>query len=431
MKYALFVLLFFCFTPAPLSAQPLPEVNGDRLEKTLFALAGHGKQADGTTQRVAFSDADIAGRQYVMTLMREAGLEVSIDFAGNIIGLRNGRVPGKKPIAMGSHIDMVPNGGNYDGIVGSLAAIEVARTLQENDLQTEHPLEVLIFPNEEGGVMGSRALAGTLGPDALSVKNSTGYTMREGIDRIGGASARVPEVVREKGSLAAFLELHIEQGGLLEQSGTDIGVVEGIVGIDWWDIEILGIPNHAGTTPMNMRKDALLAAARFVIAVNEVALSVPGRHVATVGRITAEPGAPNVIPGRVVMSLEIRDLSTDKMNLLFSQIEERARAIAGDSGTSFRFTPVSATGSPALTDPRIREVIAASAESLGLSHQRIQSGAGHDAQEMALIAPVGMIFVPSKGGISHSPEEFTPARDMANGANVLLHTLLTLDRELE
>lgn len=415
----------------PLQAQDLPPVNGVRLEQSLLALAEFGKKENGESNRVAFSDADIAGRDYVIGLMQDAGMEVHIDFAGNIIGRKKGSGRGMKPVAFGSHIDMVPAGGNYDGIVGSLAAIEVVKTLGENNILTRHPLEVLIFSNEEGGVMGSRALAGTLKPEALKVKNSTGFTMADGIDRIGGNSSRVQEVARQKGSLTAFLELHIEQGAILEQTATDIGVVEGIVGIKWWDVEVTGNANHAGTTPMNIRQDALLAASRFVIAVNDIALANEGNHVATVGRISAEPGAPNVIPGRVMLSLEIRDLSTEKMMLLFNQIEEASKRIAAASGTSFNFSPIDATGAPALTDEAIRKVITERAHSLGLTTRLMQSGAGHDAQEMASLAPVGMIFVPSKGGISHSPREFTSAADMANGANVLLHTLMAIDSKWE
>lgn len=279
--------------------------------------------------------------------------------------------------------------------------------------------------------MGSRALAGTLRPEALEVKNSTGFTMAEGIDRIGGNSSRVQEVARQKGSLAAFLELHIEQGAILEQTATNIGVVEGIVGIEWWDVEVTGNANHAGTTPMKIRQDALLAASRFVISVNDIALANEGDHVATVGRISAEPGAPNVIPGRVLLSLEIRDLSTEKMMLLFNQIEQTSKQIATASGTSFNFSPIDATGAPALTDEAIRKIITEQAHSLGLTTRLMQSGAGHDAQEMASLAPAGMIFVPSKGGISHSPREFTSAADMANGANVLLHTLMAIDSKWE
>lgn len=426
------MLFFMLFTLImPLGAQDLPPVNQARLEENLYALSEFGKKPNGEPNRVAFSDADIAGRKYVIGLMEDAGLEVAIDFAGNIVGSRKGSNPGMKPIAFGSHIDMVPDGGNYDGMLGSLAAIEVVKTLGENNIITRHPLEVLIFPNEEGGVMGSRALAGSLNPGALEVKNSTGFTMAEGINRIGGNSLKVQEVIRKKGSLAAFLELHIEQGAILEQTATDIGVVEGIVGIKWWDVVVSGNANHAGTTPMNLRQDALLAASRFVIAVNDVAMSNEGSHVATVGRISAEPGAPNVIPGRVLLSLEIRDLSSDKMNRLFKQIEQAARQIATASGTSFNFSPIDATGEPALTDERIRKIITEAANTLGFTSRLMQSGAGHDAQEMASLAPVGMIFVPSKGGISHSPREFTSTGDMANGANVLLHTLMAIDGKWE
>ncbi len=406
-------------------------VNQDRLEKSIFKLAEFEKDESGMTSRVAFSDADLAGREYVMGLMKGAGLEVSIDYAGNIIGKRKGKKPNLKTIAFGSHIDMVPDGGNYDGCVGSMAGIEIMTLLQEIGWQTDHPLELIIFSNEEGGVMGSRALAGELGEEALKVKNSTGYTMAEGIDRLGGDSQKLDQVIRKKGELAAFLELHIEQGGILEQENLQIGVVEGIVGINWWDIEVQGFANHAGTTPMNMRQDALLAASEFVIAVNEVTRSFEGHQVGTVGMISAEPGAPNVIPGKVKMSLEIRDLSSEKILSMYEDMRKRADEIAGRHGVKFSFSATDATGKPALTDPHMRDMIEKNARKLGLSTKRMQSGAGHDAQDMALIAPTGMIFVPSKGGISHSPNEFTSAPDMANGANVLLQTILSLDKELD
>ena len=406
------------------------EVNEERLEASILQLATYGKDEEGTTNRVAFSDADIAGRKFVADLMKNAGLEVHIDFAGNIIGKGAGADPNKKAIAFGSHIDMVPNGGNYDGCLGSLAAIEVVQALKENNIQTVHPLELIIFSNEEGGVMGSRAIAGQLSPSALKVKNITGYSMGEGIMRIGGDTSRLKEVRRDKGSLAAFLELHIEQGAILEEENLDIGVVEGIVGLNWWDIEIAGFANHAGTTPMNKRQDALLAAAHFIQAVNEVANSYEGNQVATVGRIKAEPGAPNVIPGKVILSLEIRDLSEEVIRKVYTDIEQRAAQIAEKTGTDFSIKPLDTTGKPALMNEQIMGEIIESAESLGLSHKIMPSGAGHDAQDMALIAPSGMIFVPSVGGISHSPKEFTSAEDMANGANVLLHTILALDKKL-
>ncbi len=434
-KYvALILVLAFQASFAQQKSSPSEKtltVNQDRLEASIHELAKFGMKENGETSRVAFTDADIASRTYLINLMKSAGLEVHIDFAGNIIGRREGTDGSKKVIAFGSHTDTVPDGGNYDGCVGSMAALEVALTLFENNVTTIHPLEVIIFSNEEGGLLGSRALAGALSPEALLVKNSSGYTQGEGANRLGGDASRIKEAARKKGELAAFLELHIEQGGILDGENIDIGIVEGIVGIKWWDVEITGFANHAGTTPMNMRKDALLAASKFIIAVNEVTNSFEGKQVGTVGRISAEPGAPNVIPGKVLLSLEIRDLSSDKIAQVFSGIQQRAQAIAEESDTTIEFRPIDANAKPALTDKTIQKAIAASAKNLGLTQKQMQSGAGHDAQDMALIAPSGMIFVPSKDGISHSPKEFTSAKDMANGANVLLHTILKLDRELE
>ncbi len=425
----LFIVLFCFFGNMVLAQKSNLQVNEARLEKRILELAQYGMQENGETERVAFSDADLEARTWVMNTMVTLGLKTYIDFAGNIIGTRKGKKNDLKPLSFGSHIDRVPNGGNYDGCVGSMAALEVIQTLNEHNIQTKHPLEVIIFSNEEGGVMGSRAMSGHLGKKAFSVVNSTGYTMGEGIMRLGGDTTRIAAVKREKGAMAAFLELHIEQGGILEQKGLDIGVVEGIVGLKWWDVEFTGFANHAGTTPMNARQDALLAAAQFVIAVNEVANSFEGGQVATVGRIEAMPGAPNVIPGKVNASLEIRDLSSDIIEKVFQAIKTRASKITEATNVTITFLPLDTTAAPALTDPTIQEFITNAAKKLGLSTHKMPSGAGHDAQDIAGIAPTGMIFVPSKNGISHSPKEFTSPAAMANGANVLLHTLLVLDKK--
>lgn len=227
------------------------------------------------------------------------------------------------------------------------------------------------------------------------------------------------------------MELHIEQGGKLEKEGLDIGVVEGIVGLNWWDVVFTGFANHAGTTPMNARQDALLAAAKYIVAVNEITNSFEGAQVGTVGRIKAEPGAPNVIPGKVTASLEIRDLSLEVIQKVYRAIKKKTEEIAEASNVTVEFLPLDTTAEPALTDTEIQKEIASSAKSLGLTYQYMPSGAGHDAQDISRFAPVGMIFVPSKGGISHSPKEFTSAEDMANGANVLLHTILALDKKLD
>ncbi|RMF24913.1 MAG: Zn-dependent hydrolase [Bacteroidetes bacterium] len=425
-KTGLLVLLaVFCF---PLHSQPLPKANQERLVQRLQELAQFKESIKGRVGRVAFSRADLEARQYIMEQMREAGLEVYVDFAGNIIGRRAGSNEALEPIAFGSHIDTVPNGGDYDGCVGSIGALEVMTLLHEHGIRTEHPLEMIIFTDEEGGLTGSRALVGKLAPDALDLMTHSGKTIGEGIRFVGGDPERLDEVRRSKGDLHAFLELHIEQGAILESKGLQIGVVEGIVGIEWWGVTVEGFANHAGTTPMNMRQDAVLAGARLALAVNEIVNSFEGRQVGTVGRFEALPGAPNVIPGKVLMSLEIRDLDREKIWSIYRKIEERARTIEKETGCRISFDHLNVSAIPAPTDPRIRAVIAQSAEALGLSYLTMPSGAGHDAQDMAQIAPTGMIFIPSVGGISHSPEEYSRPEDIANGVNVLLHSILALDR---
>jgi N-carbamoyl-L-amino-acid hydrolase len=410
-----------------LAKSPPQTVNAQRLQEHIAALAQFGANPEGGVSRLAFSDADVAGRAYVTKLMQEAGLKVRVDTAGNIIGRREGTDPKLPAIVLGSHTDSVPHGGNYDGDVGVLGAIEVAQRLQELRIRTRHPLEVVNFTDEEGGLVGSLAMSGRIKAGTLDVVSSSGKTVRDGLRAVGGDPDRLAEARRDPSGLKAYLELHIEQGGLLEQKQIEIGVVEGIVGIRWWDVTVNGMANHAGTTPMDQRRDALLSASEFVLAVNQVARSMPGRQVATVGRIRAEPGAPNVIPGRVVMTLEIRDLDAAKMQQVFDAVRARADEIAKSRQTPFTFDEVAAGVEPAPTDPRMRRIIAAAATTSGLSHQTMPSGAGHDAQDMAHITPIGMIFVPSVGGISHSPKEYTAPKDVANGANVLLQSVLAID----
>ena len=405
------------------------KVNQQRIESRIFELAKFGKDSTGKGYRVAYTKGDVEGRTWFINLMKKAGLDVSIDYAGNIIGKRKGKNPLLKPIVFGSHIDMVPDGGNYDGCVGSIGALEMIEVLNENNIVTEHPLEVIIFSDEEGGLIGSLSMAGHLTKEDLKQVSQSGLIVSDGVKAIGGNPDSIQYVARKKGDIKAYLELHIEQGGILEKEQINIGVVQGIVGIVDWEVTVNGFANHAGTTPMNLRKDALLAAAKLIVAVNDVINSYEGNQVGTIGKISALPGAFNVVPGKVTLGLEIRDLSSEKIWKLFHDIENRAAAIAAASGTTITFHPPKNQVKPALTDNNLQEKIAASAKALGFTTKLMQSGAGHDAQDMALIAPVGMIFVPSIGGISHSPKEFTKAIDMANGANVLLQTILALDKE--
>jgi N-carbamoyl-L-amino-acid hydrolase len=362
--------------------------------------------------------------------MQEAGLTPSVDFAGNVIGRRAGGDASLKPIVFGSHVDSVPEGGNFDGNVGVLAAIEAAQTLREQNVTLRHPIEVAVWANEEGGLYGSRAVSGQLTAPELSNIARSGKSIEDGITFLGGNPARVAEARRQKGDVAGYFELHIEQGGVLEQATTDIGIVEGIVGIRWWDVTITGFANHAGTTPMDQRQDAMLAAARFIDMVNRVVRSEPGRQVGTVGRLQATPSAPNVIPGKVVCSLEIRDLDDAKIAMLFERIQREARAIGEATRTTFDYADLHINVA-APSDPRMREVIADAARAHSLSARVMPSGAGHDAQAIAQLGAMGMIFIPSIGGISHSPKEFSRAEDIVNGANVLLAAVRAADQALD
>jgi N-carbamoyl-L-amino-acid hydrolase len=403
-----------------------PLASAERMENRIFALGEFGKNSNGGVDRVAYSDADLAARAYMISEMKNAGLDVHVDFAGNIIGQRDGKTLGLAPIMFGSHIDSVPGGGNYDGDVGVVGALEVVELLNTAGIVTDHPLQMIIFADEEGGTVGSMALAGILPEEALRDVSASGFTRGEGIDRLGGDQTKL-QLARRATPIHAFVELHIEQGGFLEAKNLDIGIVEGIVGISWWTVAVEGVANHGGTTPMPGRRDALVAASRLIVAINESATTMAGQQVATVGKIEAFPGAPNVIPGRVEFSLEIRDLESAKIDRVLEVVQAAAAGIEQNMSVAIRFEASHANILPAPTNASVRTLIEASIQALGLSYQTMPSGAGHDAQDMAPITPTGMIFVPSRGGVSHSPQEFTAADDMANGANVLLHTLLKLD----
>ena len=401
-------------------------VNPGRLDANMRSLAAFGANDAGGIDRVAFSDANIEARDWIAGLLRSAGFDTHNDLAGNLVGRKAGTNSSLPPIMCGSHIDSVPGGGNYDGQVGSMGAVEVATVLADAGHPTRHGLEIVLFTNEEGGKTGSRALAGEVETFELDIETASGFTIGEGLRRMGGDPSRLSEARRAEGSLTAFLELHIEQGAVLDQDGIDIGVVEGIVGIKRWNVTVAGRTNHAGTTPMDRRADAMVGAARLVDAVHSIALETPGRQVATVGRLVAEPGAPNVIPGRVTMSLEIRDLSMEGIERVYSAIRGAAARLGEASGMTYDFEQFYVSRA-APTDLRIRDLIAAEAEGLGLQASRMPSGAGHDAQSIALLCPVGMIFVPSIDGISHAAAERTAPADIVNGSNVLLRTLLAID----
>jgi N-carbamoyl-L-amino-acid hydrolase len=413
-------------------------VNGERLRQHLEELSVIGRPQGGSfadgVNRIAFSDADIAGRDYVIKLMKAIGLDPRIDPAGNIFARREGSDPGLPPLLFGSHVDSVPSGGHFDGALGSLAAIEVVETLHERRITTRHPLEVVVWANEEGvaygkPLYGSRVAAGKIDEEDLD-EEWNGVKKRDAIRRIGGDPDRIREARRQPGSFAAYLEIHVEQGRTLDDEGIPIGIVEGIVGIDRYEAVIRGVTNHAGTTRMADRHDALIAASHLILAINEIVTSESGNQVGTVGQLSVSPNAINLVPGLVRHSIELRDLSSEKMTQLGQRIQERAASIEEKTRTKIEIQPTShAEGARAA--PQVQVAAETASERLGLKSRRLPSAAGHDAQLMANLGPMGMIFVPSIGGISHSPKELTQWEDCTGGADVLLQTVLELDEALD
>jgi beta-ureidopropionase / N-carbamoyl-L-amino-acid hydrolase len=402
-------------------------VNGTRLNTSIDRLAQIGKQPNGEICRLAFTPADLQARHWVQQWMVDAGMTVRTDAAGNLIGHYAGLAKAAPALATGSHIDTVPSGGCYDGVLGVLAGIEVVRTLRERDLRLKHPIEVIVFTDEESSMIGGQAIAGTVlqnDPDRYQAK--TGESMVACLEAVGGSWSEIRSAIRSRQDMAAFVELHVEQGAVLERSQTEIGVVQGVVGMLRQMITITGQANHAGTTPMDMRQDALVAAAQIILAVKQIALSLPSQPVATVGYLTVAPNAVNIVPGQVELSVDMRDLSQDCLDSMMSRLMREVGAIAAATDTEIHFTPVLCVP-PTLAAPQVQQVITEVCQELSLSHRAMPSRAGHDSLEIGRITDMGMIFVPSQSGLSHSAAEYTSPEQCTQGANVLLHTLLKLD----
>jgi N-carbamoyl-L-amino-acid hydrolase len=410
-----------------------PATDAARLRRRLEQLSTFGRPPGGTfadgVSRVAYSAADLAARAWVLDEVRAAGFTPRLDAAGNIF-VRSGGEPSRPPILFGSHIDSVPGGGNFDGDLGTLAALDVLEAVRAAGVATRHPLEMVLWAHEESTAFGrgtacSRIVAGDLkAGDLDQVWN--GLRRRDAIARIGGDPARIEEAVRPKGAWHAYVELHIEQGGTLDRAKVPIGVVEGIVAIHRYDVVVEGVANHAGTTEMDRRQDALVAAADLVLAVRRIAAGRTGRQVGTVGRLEVAPNSPNVVPGRVVLSVEFRDLSATVLGDLGAATRAEAARIGRETGTTITMT-LASTNPPAPAHAGVQAAIRAAVDRAGLTARDLPSGAGHDAQMVAALCPMGMIFVPSIGGISHSPRELTAWDDCARGAQVLLDTVLALD----
>ncbi len=408
-------------------------INAPRLNQTLDELGKFGETPEGM-DRLAFSPADIESREYTMGLMREAGLEVRIDAGGNIIGRKAGTDDTLPPIALGSHTDTVPLGGKYDGALGVMGAIEVVKTLAENGHVTRHPIEAIVFTNEEGTrfhrwLIGSRAMVGMLEPEDMVAVDAEGVSLAERMGDIGGDLSRVDEAARKPGDLAAYFELHIEQGPYLYRSGTPIGVVTGITGRGVFELDIAGMSNHAGTTPMGERRDALVAASRLVVQVQRMAAEDEICRVATAGALDVLPNAVNVVPGRATLGVEIRDLDMAALEAAERELTRLARESEEQDGVQITINRHRFTDAVPITQG-MQDWVGEAAERAGFAWQRVPSGAGHDAQAIATIAPMAMVFVPSVGGISHAIEEYSSPEDCANGTQVLLELLLLADERL-
>lgn len=417
----------------PAAALPL---DADRLWADVMALADITEPGRPYTRR-SFSPLFLKGRAFLAERLAEAGLKVRTDAAGNLIGRRDGRLPARGIIAVGSHSDTVPSGGRFDGIAGVAAALEIARALRDGGVQLEHGLEVIDFLAEEPSdyglsCVGSRGMTGALDAAMLDMTGPGGETLGAALRRVGGDPDRLASAHRD--DVGAFLELHIEQGTVLEAGALDVGVVTAIVGIRRIEIVFEGAADHAGTTPMKARRDALVAAADTVLSVRRIAEQLaaagPDYFVATVGILGVEPGAANTVPGRCRLVIDART-TNPALTQRFADAVERASATHAAEFAVVRASfDVLSDGPPAACDPALRAMLHDSAAKLGLGTADLASGAGHDTAFMTRICPSAMVFVPCRHGKSHAPEEWADREAIAAGAAVMLETVKALDRSL-
>ncbi|CAI8988244.1 Zn-dependent hydrolase [Pseudomonas chlororaphis] len=409
----------------PLLQDSAPLVNRERLWQSLMDLAQLGATAKGGVCRLALTDLDRQARDLFVRWCEEAGCSVSIDGIGNIFARRAGRNPQLPPVMTGSHIDTQPTGGKFDGCYGVMAGLEVIRTLNDLGLQTEAPIEVVVWTNEEGSrfppcMMGSGVFAGKFDlDDTLRKQDEQGLSVGSELQRIGYAGSRA--VLSHP--VGAYFEAHIEQGPVLEDRQTTIGVVMGCLGQKWFDLTLTGVEAHAGPTPMHLRKDALVGAAQVISAVNRIAHEQQPHACGTVGCLSLHPGSRNVIPGQVQMTLDLRHLHADRLQAMVDEVRQVIEDTCQQHGLGFELTPT-ADFPPLDFDPACVAAVRQGAEQLGLSHMDIVSGAGHDAIFVAELGPAGMIFVPCEGGISHNEIENAAPQDLADGCAVLLRAMV-------
>jgi beta-ureidopropionase / N-carbamoyl-L-amino-acid hydrolase len=413
-------------------SEPELQVDFPRLKSDIKSLAAIGRAADHSIYRMAFTDADLAAREWLKSRMADAGLSVYQDGAANLFGRLDGD-DGQATVMTGSHIDTVPGAGHLDGALGVLCGLEALRVIRERGLTLKRPLEMAAFSDEEGrfgGMFGSQALSGQLSPEwILNARDLAGHSLTQAMADQGLDAMDALSAARSPQSLHAFVELHIEQGPVLDACGAAIGIVEGICGLRRWEVRLTGIANHAGTTPMSMRQDAFQGLAEFSSEIDRVLEEHGGpASVATIGRVDLSPGAANVVPGEATFSLEFRDVNSGVLDDLGDAFRRTLSAIARRRDLMFNFEVLSDL-TPVTCDAGILQRAETTARDFGYLTERLPSGAAHDSQQIARIARTGMIFVPSKAGRSHSAAEWTAWSDINAGANVLLNTLYQLAKE--
>lgn len=404
-------------------------VDSGRLWRRIFELGEIGRQEVGGVTRLSFTEEERAVKDRVASYMEEANLSVREDAAGNLVGRREGRDPDAPVVLVGSHLDSVYNGGGFDGPLGVLAGVEVAHTLEKAGVETDHPVEVVAFTDEEGarfsfGMIGSRALAGRLTPEDLTHEDENGVSIAEAMRGYGLNPERVGEAARPQGSVAAYVELHIEQGRILENEGLAVGVVTGIAAPVWRDFVLTGGTGHAGTTPMGLRHDPLAAAAE-VMGIVEAEATGTGTSVGTVGRLSLRPGGINIIPGRVEFSLDLRDIDEEVRDRVEERILERAEEVCHRRGVGME-TELLQRMAPASCSEMVRGAVEEACRAIGVRPYALASGAAHDAMQLVDLCPMGMAFVASRDGVSHSPDEWSSKEDCETGAEVLYRVILDL-----
>ena len=406
--------------------------NIQRIQRDIEALAQFTASPGAGVTRFSFTAEDRQAREYIINQMAASHLKVYEDAAGTIIGRREGSRAAAPVVMIGSHFDSVKNGGPFDGPAGVVAALEIARVLDENRIATEYPLEFIAMIEEEGGrfgagLFGSRAMAGRIPPDELlNLHDDSGISVARAMQDFGLAPEALLSAVRSPEQLKAFLELHIEQGPILEKTGTDVGLVETVVGIEQWEIEIQGRPDHAGTTPMNMRADALVATADVIKQIHRLASQSETGTVATVGKLQVAPGAGNIVPGKATFSVDIRSDNAADIQQLSETIKEFLFSLTQEyPGISTRMSSVLSIDPTPLSSP-ILQLLEEEAGIGGITSRRMRSGAGHDAMVMASLAEVGLVFVPSRDGRSHCPEEWTDYNKLKKGVDLVLQVTLRL-----